>query len=288
MMMKASKGKRKSVYELFAAEALKPEAEIDLGRAALLIAKSEYPDLDPDLYLRKLDEIGEGIESRFQTAPADRSPHMLAEKINEYLFQELSYRGNADNYYDPKNSFLNEVLDRRVGIPITLSVLYIEVARRLGFNVEGVGMPGHFLVKYRAGGEDVLIDPFNGGRRLSEADCEQLISGLYGQGAPLQPSYLCSVSKRDILTRMLGNLKNIYISGGDNARALTIVERILMLNPDSLTELRDRGLINFALNRLSAALMDLEDYLSKAPEGPEADSVRQYIMRIKSKIAMLN
>jgi regulator of sirC expression with transglutaminase-like and TPR domain len=286
--MKATKGKRKSAGELFAAEVAKPESELDLGRAALLIAKSEYPGLDIDQYLQRLDTIAADIETHLRAAQSVRDPGTIIEAINELLFEELSFRGNVDSYYDPKNSFLNEVLDRRIGIPITLSVIYIELGRRLGLKVEGVGMPGHFLVKCVAGGQDILLDPFNRGRRLSEADCEQMLGGIYGEGARLQPSFLRVVDKREILTRILSNLKNIYISGGDNARALTIVERLLILNPDSLTELRDRGLINFALDKLSLALKDLEHYLEKAPEGPEAESVRQYLMRIKARLALLN
>ena len=282
--MKASKGKRRSADELFAAEALRPDPEIDLGRAALLIAKKEYPGLDLDHYNYRFDEIASGIEEKLRAAQAGRDPLKILALINEHLFEELSFRGNVENYYDPKNSFLNEVLDRRIGIPITLSVIYIEVARRLGLKMEGIGMPGHFLIRY----QDIIIDPFNKGRRLNESDCEQMLSGIYGEGTRLQPSFLRSVSKREILTRMLGNLKSIYISGGDNARALSIVNRILLLNPDSLTELRDRGLINFALDKLTPALKDLENYLERAPEGPEAESVRQYLIRIKSRLALLN
>jgi len=282
--MKASKGKRKSADELFAAEALRPDPEIDLGRAALLIAKKEYPGLDVDYYLRRLDEIASSIEDRLLTAQISRDSLKIIPIINEHLFDELSFRGSVENYYDPKNSFLNEVLDRRIGIPITLSVIYIEVARRLGLKMEGVGMPGHFLVRC----QDIILDPFNKGRRLNETDCEQMLSGIYGEGTRLQPSFLRSVSKREILTRMLGNLKSIYISGGDNARALSIVNRTLLINPESLTELRDRGLINFALDRLTSALNDLEHYLERAPEGPEAEGVRQYLVRIKSRLATLN
>ena len=193
--MKASKGKRKSADELFANEALKPESEIDLGRAALFIAKSEYPGLNVDLYLRRLDEIAESIDERLPSAQSGRDPQKIIEQINEHLFEELSFRGNVENYYDPRNSFLNEVLDRRTGIPITLSVIYIEVARRLGLKVEGVGMPGHFLVRCHINNKDIILDPFNKGRSLTEADCEQLLSGV-------RPSLIHS---RDLLNRA-GNL----------------------------------------------------------------------------------
>ncbi len=276
----------KNPDELFVAEALKPEAEIDLGRAALLIAKSEYPALDVEAYLCRLDQIAEAIIKRCQGEP--EQPEIIIKNINEHLYDELGFRGNAENYYDPRNSFLNEVIDRRMGIPITLSVLYIEIARRLGLTIEGIGMPGHFLMKCLINGAEIFLDAFNGGRCLTVADCQQMLASIYGEDAHWQSSFLRVVSKREILFRMLSNLKNIYVSGGDYARALAIVERILMINPESLAELRDRGLLNFQLDRLSLALADLEKYLEQAPEGPEAEGARQYLVRIKARLASLN
>lgn len=282
--MTAYKSEPKSVPDPFAAEALKPEEQIDLGRAALLIAKIEYPSLQIDTYLERLDQYAQAIDKKLVSRDADE----IVDRINELLYDELSYRGNAENYYDPKNSFLNEVMERCTGIPITLSVIYIEVARRLGVPIEGVGMPGHFLVRCPALGDNGLIDPFHRGRRVSQAECEQLVASVYGQNAQLLPEHLRAVTKREILTRMLINLKNIYMSGGDAARALSMVDRILLLNPTSLNDLRDRGIIYFLLGRFSPALNDLERYLERAEEGPEAEGVRQYIARIKARMASLN
>jgi regulator of sirC expression with transglutaminase-like and TPR domain len=279
--------KKVSIEELFSAEINKPDSDIDLGRAALLIAKGEYPSLDIETYLERFDQMASAIKE----LPGIKSTDDIEETINaisSYLFDELNFRGNKDNYYDPKNSFLNEVLDRKTGIPITLSVIYIEVARRLGIKVDGVGMPGHFLLKCSIGEHDLLFDAFNAGKILTETECEQLLNNIYGEKAKFHPSYLKPVKKREILRRMLGNLKNIYISGGDSARALSIVERLLAIEPDSISEIRDRGLLNFNLNRLSASLKDLETYLAKCSEGPEAEAVRLYIARIKSKLASLN
>src|ERR1051326_1273477 len=195
--MKAYRGEKKSSRELFAAEALKPEQEIDLGRASLLIAKSEYPELDVESYLQRLDQIAGEISNRLpaHSSTGQASVQKIIEQINEHLYRDLSFRGNEDSYYDPKNSFLNEVLDRRIGIPITLSVIYIEVARRLGIKVEGVGLPGHFLVKCQVDNEEILFDAFNGGRRLSESDCEQLVKNIYGDSTKFDRSLLRSVSK---------------------------------------------------------------------------------------------
>jgi regulator of sirC expression with transglutaminase-like and TPR domain len=286
--MKAYRSEKKSPQALFAKELHKSDLELDLGRAALLIAKCEYPALDIEAYLQRFDQMAELLVKRLRTRTAQPSATIIIELINELLYQEQAFRGNTANYYDPKNSFLNEVLDRRIGIPITLSVIYIEIARRLGLKIEGVGMPGHFLLKYQQDGRDFYIDAFNQGRQVSEQECEQMLANIYGEGVSWNSSYLRVVSKKEIVSRMLSNLKNIYVSGGDYARALTIIERLLLIKPDSLAELRDRGLINFRLERFSAALNDLETYLAQISEGPEADNVRQYLNRIKSRLASLN
>jgi regulator of sirC expression with transglutaminase-like and TPR domain len=287
--MKPLRREKKSAHEQFAAEVRKSEPELDLARAALLIAHCDYPALDVESYLVRLDEIAETISQRLRALHGDAEPATISiiHEINDILYSEIGLRGNAESYYDPKNSFLNEVLDRRLGIPITLAVIYIEIGHRLGLNIGGVGLPGHFLVKCVAE-EEFIIDAFNGGRRLYEEDCRQLLVNIYGENAQLQPAHLRMVSKREILARMLSNLKNIYITGGDNARALAIIERILLVTPDSINEIRDRGLLNFKLSRFSAALKDLEYYLTRNPEGPEAESVRHYIARIKSSLASLN
>jgi regulator of sirC expression with transglutaminase-like and TPR domain len=289
--MKPLRGEKKSPQKLFAAEVQKSEAELDLGRAALLIAYCENPSFDLEYYQQRLDQIAEAISKRLRAISATASltdADLIIANINDYLFNELGLRGNSDKYYDPRNSYLNDLLDRRLGIPITISVLYLEIARRLGLAMGGVGMPGHFIVKCLAPGQECFIDPFNGGRRLSEKDCEQMVANIYGDSSRVPPDFLRVVSKKEILVRMLSNLKNIYVSGGDNAHALAVIERILLINPNSLAEKRDRGLLNFRLGRFSAALKDLEFFLAQIPEGPEAESVRMYIARIKTSLASLN
>ncbi|MBL8151396.1 MAG: transglutaminase family protein [Blastocatellia bacterium] len=273
-----------NLNEEFASEVVKPELEIDLGRAALLLATLEYPKLDISSYLKRLDQIASTIKSRLDSDDT----RIVASVINRHLFEELEFRGNRSSYYDPKNSFLNEVLERRIGIPITLSVLYIEVALRVGLTVQGVGMPGHFLVKFDSADGSVIIDPFNSGRQLSVADCEQILAGVYGEGTKLQPEHLRAVAKREILTRMLVNLKNIYVGSDDPNRAIAVIEKLLVINPSSMVDIRDRGLINFKIGKYSAAIRDFELVLEKGSSGAEAEIVKKYLGQSRAQLAKLN
>ena len=179
-----------------------PEERIDLAEAALLIAAGEYPDLDRGKYIRRLDTMAETVRQRIGST-AD--PRQIIAEINLYLFQEEGFSGNSEDYYDPRNSFLNEVLERKTGIPITLSTVYLEIAWRLKFPLFGVGMPGHFLVKHPHC--KTLIDPFAKGRILTEEDCWEQMKQLLGKSVPVHKSYLEGVSKRHIVTRMLNNLR---------------------------------------------------------------------------------
>ncbi|MFY9227339.1 MAG: transglutaminase-like domain-containing protein, partial [Blastocatellia bacterium] len=166
--------------KLFALEALKADSELDLGRAALLMAKCQYPKLDVEVYIAQFDEIAEIISSRLSIS--SKNPLLIIKNINEYFFQELAFQGNKENYYDPRNSFLNEVLVRRLGIPISLSVIYMEVAKRLGLKIDGVGLPGHFLVKCKADNKEIILDPFHQGKELSQTDCQALLTNIYWSG----------------------------------------------------------------------------------------------------------
>ena len=188
----------------FAQLVRQPETAIDLAEATLLIAKEEYPDLDVAAYLSRLDDMGADVRA---LAGCSHDPHRLIAELSAYLFQRLGFRGNADNYYDPKNSFLNEVLDRRIGIPITLSAVYLEVGRRMGLRVHGVGMPGHFLIRFQSSTGEVFIDAFNRGKLLSKADCvKYLLHTSHG----FQEGYLAPVSPRRVLLRVCSNLHQIY------------------------------------------------------------------------------
>jgi regulator of sirC expression with transglutaminase-like and TPR domain len=223
--------------QLFADMVQGAEEDIDLGKAALLIASEEYPGLDLLRYLARLEAMAAAV--RPQIAAAEDAQQKI-EALNAYLFQEQRLRGNTQEYYDPRNSFLNEVLDRKLGIPITIAVVYIEVGRRAGMPLQGVGMPGHFIVKYDGSEAEIFIDPFHGGRILSRAGCEELIQQIYGEPVPFQETFLATVTPKQLLSRMLQNLKTIYLQGKRYLKALSVVERLLLLQPDAEQELKDR------------------------------------------------
>ena len=263
----------------------KAENEIEPGRAALLIAAEEYPSLDPDRYLAQLDQFAAELREVLPLLP---DPLIMLLTINDYLFNQLGFQGNTENYYDARNSLLNDVIDRRTGIPITLSVIYLEVARRLGLPVYGVGLPGHFLVRYRAGERDVIIDPFHAGRVLSVEQCQEMFEEMYGGTVKFQMSFLNEATTKQILTRLLHNLKGIYLRVPDYVRALGVIERLLILNPESPVEIRDRGLAGLALGRYTQAQADLESYLCRVPLGEDVDEIKEKLMELHRKQARLN
>jgi Uncharacterized conserved protein len=176
---------------------------------------------------------------------------------------------------------LNDVLDRKTGIPITLSVLYMEVAGRAGLSVSGVGFPGHFIVKYSDREHEILIDPFNKGRIISEEDCKDILNRIYGEGAQIQEEFLQPFTKKQILTRMLYNLKGIYLSSKNYPEALSVTDMILAVNPGAVNEMRDRGLLYYHLECFVQALSDLETYLRHAPDGADTEAIRSYIAVLK-------
>ncbi len=258
----------------------RPQEEIDLAYAALLIARERYPDLDIDAYVAKLDELAEAIRAKLKPSA---SPPKILEAMNAHLFEDLGFYGNADEYYDPANSFLNEVIDRRTGIPITLSVVYMEVAKRMGLELRGVGLPGHFLVKYARREGEVVIDPFGGGAVLSARELRERIT--HGGGSPeLASRYLAAVTKRQIVTRMLNNLKQIYVSSRAFDDALGIIELILAVNPWDLDEIRDRGLVHAQRNAYAEALRDLETYVQYRPEAEDAAHVWENIQALRPRV----
>ena len=202
--------------------------EIDLAETALLIALGEYPDLDVGEERRALDSLASGASRRLGQ---EREPLAVANALSEYLFDEVGFRGNREDYYDPRNCFLNEVLRRRLGIPITLSLVYMEVGKRLGMLFEGVGMPGHFLVRINSGLEDLFIDPFHRGILLSGEECAHRLQEVAGTAVPWDRSYLAPVSNRELIARILRNLIAIYVRRSDQHRALKANEWLLTLQP---------------------------------------------------------
>ncbi len=250
----------------------------DLARAALTIARIAYPDLDPAPSLRRLDDLAAAVRPRlFPQA----SPEVAAAELAGYLFRECGFRGNQEEYYDPRNSYLNDVLERRLGIPITLSVVLIEIGARLGLPVEGVGFPGHFLVRLAGSRGPLLLDPFFGGREIGEQELLARYRAAAGADAPaLPPDALAPTGTRAILTRMLRNLLRVYLEQKDHTHALAAAELVLVLVPDSADETRVRGLLYEHLECFGAALTDFRRYLELAPEAPDAEQIRGRMARL--------
>ena len=222
-----------------------PDQEIDLALGALLIAKDHYPDLEVSTYLSKIDEMGERARLRVGNVVGGRQ---IIEGMNHYFFVEEGFRGNGEDYYNPVNSFLNDVIDHRMGIPITLALLYIEIGKRAGLPLHGVSFPGHFLVKYlhedlKRGTEEVIIDPFHKGNCLSREECASLLKQTFGGRVRFDESLFRSATKREILTRLLINLQAIYGKRNDRGKELRIMNQILLLNPE-FYQTRDSSLLH--------------------------------------------
>jgi regulator of sirC expression with transglutaminase-like and TPR domain len=269
----------------FARLAVASEGTVRLAEAALWVAAEEYPELDIAAWLRRLDALGECARRR--VAP-EATADDAAAALGILLAKEHGLRGNAADYYDPRNSFLNDVLERRLGIPITLSVIYIDVAARAGVSVRGVGLPGHFIVRLTRQGAVRLLDPFHGGGVIGEADCHALVRQMRGPDAPFDEAWLRPVTTPEIVARMLANLKAIYARRGDWPHALRTVECLVALRPEAPGEVRDRGTIHGKLGDARAAIRDWERYLRTAPEAADADDVRQRLRALRQSLGVLN
>lgn len=273
----------------------------DLAGPAFLIARIEYPRLDPTPYLERLEQMGDAAFHFVAKDPGQDAP--LAARIdgvNRYLFSELGFAGNREQFDDPRNSCLNEVMDRRKGNPITMALVYIEVARRAGIRTEGVNFPGHFLVRclqdlHTDGpSEGMIVDPFHGGAILNEAECRQLLEPHLSDAA-FDPSLLATATRRQILVRMLLNLKKLYVKMHSFPQARATTDVLLALQPSSLGDLRDRGLLAYHMNDFSHALRDLEEYLKVArlsepddDQKKETEQVWEHVKTLRRRVAQLN
>jgi regulator of sirC expression with transglutaminase-like and TPR domain len=291
----------------FTRAALDPDP--DLALPALMIARVEYPCLDAGPYVDRLDAIGREARLRVDAAAllsgdapprTDPDDYARVTALNEYLFDELRFVGNSVTYDDPRNSFLNEVLDRRTGIPITLALLYMEVARRSGLQLEGVNFPGHFLLRCptRRGlpqTDDLIIDAFHGGALLSEDACRERLRRHAGEESGVESPLLAHATKPQILARMLLNLKRLYVRMHSFPQALDVTELLRAVDPSSINELRDRGLIAYHLNDYSSALRDLQAYLQFTGSRPldeedRADHAQiwEHVKTLRRRVAALN
>lgn len=252
---------------------------MDMARAALLVAQEEYPQIPVDLYLARLDQMAEEVKDRLADETA---PLVVLDELLDMLFVRRHFQGNRGAYHDPRNSFLNDVLDRGLGIPLTLGMIVLEVGWRLGLPLEGVNFPGHFLVRFRGDAIHLLIDPFDGGKVRFEDQAQELLDRVYGGMVRVQEPFLRTATRRDMLVRLLTNLKGVYVNVSDNARALAVVERLLILQPTSRGDLRARGLLLARLGRRSEAVEQLEAYLELAPGAGDADRLRALVDDLKA------
>ncbi len=247
---------------------------VDLVEGALLIAACEYADLDLDRERSRISEIGSEAARRIAVMENRGNPYARLDVIRSYLFEELGFHGNADEYEDPRNSFLNQVMDRRTGIPMTLSIIFLETARAAGFETRGIALPGHFIARVDLDGRSILVDPFGGGRVLTQEDCRSLVVRSTGRASLFRPEVLDGTSSTRILTRLLRNLKRIYLSREDYTRALGAVDMLLVTTAGEPMETRDRGILMSHLGRVHEAISDLESYLRNRPSAPDHESIR--------------
>jgi len=266
---------------------------VDLARAALVIARLEYPSLDPVPTLATLSALGDRAAERLHQLDAAPVRTRIA-ALNQLLYEDENFAGNHDHYDDFRNSLLNVVLERRLGIPISLAVVYMEVARRAGLDVRGVAFPGHFLMRVAnpAGEAGVILDPFDGGDEVDEQGCRQLLARRLGDDAGYDEELLSPCSSRQIISRILNNLKRTYIELRSFEHARQVSDLILAVDPAALTEVRDRGLIAYHLDDYSAALRDLEDYFRlqtwSEDSREERDQIWAHVKNLRRRLAGMN
>jgi regulator of sirC expression with transglutaminase-like and TPR domain len=260
-----------------------PSAAVDVAELALLLARDEFPDLEVPSYLASLDQLA-----------CQAKPHLTGDLehrvtgLSHFLFDELRFRGNVLNYYDPANSYLNKVLDRKLGLPITLSVVTMAVAGRAGLTVHGIGLPGHFIVKAVESDHEVIFDPFHGGQILSPCDCEQLVQQVTGQPFAATREALEPIPIGLLVRRMLTNLKTVYLKQKDFARAGRTIGRIRQLAPVDPAERRDHGVCLYHSGQPGRAIDLLCGYLEAAPNGPDAEKVADLLTRARAEVARWN
>ena len=264
-----------------------PDEDISLAEAALLIAGHEYPDLAVEGYLSRIEELAHMLRMRIGE---DATTVERIAELNQFLFGDLGFAPNTENYYDPRNSFLNEVLERRMGIPITLSVIYLELGRRIGLPLQGVSFPGHFLVKCAVPEGAVVLDPYSRGISLGLQDLQKRLREVRGGevSRAIVAELLVAASNKEIMVRLLRNLKAIYLREHDLNKALPIMDWIIATVPEQSMELRDRGMIYQELECPRAALADFEAYVKQSPTSEDADEILGRIVELRQVVARLN
>jgi regulator of sirC expression with transglutaminase-like and TPR domain len=256
-----------------------PDPLLDLVEASLVIALEEDPALNVDRYLTRVNEWSGAVRERLE---GSRDIDRIVESINRLLFDEEGFRGEDENYYDPRSALLNEMLDRHSGLPITLSILYIEICRRVGMEVAGVSLPGRFLVKFSGEFGQVVVDPFDGGRVLSTIELQKLLDTMYGGGVRLREHHLRSFTPKQILARELAHLKSAYLAQHDLVRAAASMDRLLILDENDPYELRDRAAVAIQMHAYREAIECFERYLAIMPHGDDHGRVREQIAYLRA------
>lgn len=254
---------------------------IPLEEIAFALVREKYPDFDAAHYREKINEYARRADARVNGV---LGAHSVIQSLNHYLFEEEGFRGNTGDYYNPANSFLNDVLDTRQGIPITLSILYVAIGRRIGLNLRGVSFPGHFLVRFESEDGVLFIDPYHKGKILSEQECVERLKEMYGNDLPYHEAFLAPAGHREVLLRMLTNLKLIAFMQRDYPMALQLLNRILLFKPEGPVELKERGLVEYQLECFAPALRDLENYLKKQPDDPDRPDLENYLEDLRNKV----
>lgn len=268
-----------SLRQRLLAEVSREDERINLARAALMVAREEYPQLPEERYLGQLDLLAEETRDRLDDEGA---PLVVLQELLASLHGRHGFRGNREAYYDPRNSFLNDVLDRKLGIPLTLGIVVLEVGWRLGLPLEGVNFPGHFLVRFKGDAMNLLVDPYDGGAVRFEDEAQELLDRVYGGMIRLHDAFLKAATKREMMVRLLVNLKSLYMNVRDHSRALAAVERILLIRPIAVGEIRDKGMILARLGRKEEALEQLEAYLNVAPEASDSERILEMVEDLKN------
>lgn len=264
---------------------IRGDRPVDLARVNLEVARDAYPQLDERPVLDRLDAMAARVEGR---CPAGSRPSQVIGQINWVLYVEEEYRGNADDYYDPRNSYLNEVLDRKLGIPISLSILYGAIAARVGLGLAGVNLPAHFLLRTVGGLDPIFVDPYHEGRTLDRDGCDLFVSGLLKRPCRLEDAQVAPTDASSVISRMLRNLKAIYLDSRDFAAALPIARRLAALNPGDLAEVRDWGTTSLQADRPGEALGPLGRYVDERPEAPDSEAVRSLLKAARREVAFRN
>ena len=257
-----------------------------MARAALLIAQAEYPSIDVDGYERRLEDMAETLTQQLGRQPFRPRARAMIQTVNQLLFRELGFRGNADHYEDPRNLYLSDVLSERLGVPVTLAIVYAEVCQRAGLDVQPVGLPGHVICRYSPNdptdeADELLIDVFNGGRILTRHNCQELVRGAFGARVPFKDYYLENLLPRQVIQRLLHNLKAGALQQGDEERAARAIDFLLALYPWDLDEIRDRGMLRERLGELRSALTDLEQYVRYRAGARDIQTVAETVRSLR-------